>query len=148
MFKNTIFLIAALAIQPMLAAAQPLAGGTEANKKLALDFFRVVFEAENIAAAKNYLPENYIQHNPRVAGGLKGFVDYFGPKWKTPKPVKPELSEPPASVVAEGDLVTIMWKTQRPEPKDKTKTYDAFWFDMFRVENGKLAEHWDNAVKQ
>jgi predicted SnoaL-like aldol condensation-catalyzing enzyme len=34
------------------------------------------------------------------------------------------------------------------EPKDPKKTYTTTWFDMFRIENGKLAEHWDPALKQ
>jgi len=137
------FAAAALfAARPASAADSP-----EANKKLVLDFFRVVFEARNIAAVDQYLSEDYLQHNPLVATGRKGFTDYFGPKWKTPKPVKPELAEPPAAVIAEGDLVVLMWKVKRPEPKNESKLYESFWFDAFRVKDGKLVEHWDNAIK-
>jgi len=118
----------------------------EANKKVVLDFFRVVFEAENTDAAKDYLAEDYIQHNPKVPTGREGFVNYFKPKFKA-KPVQPELKEPPDVVIAEGDLVTMMWKVKTPEPTDKSKTYDKYWFDMFRVKDGKLAEHWDCATK-
>ena len=57
------------------------------------------------------------------------------------------LSAFPAEVAAEGDLVTLMWRVPRPEPKDKSKTYDSYWFDMFRIKDGKLVEHWDNALK-
>jgi predicted SnoaL-like aldol condensation-catalyzing enzyme len=57
------------------------------------------------------------------------------------------LRNPPATVIAEDDLVMVMWKVKRPEPLDKSKTYEAFWFDMFRVKNSKLVEHWDNAAK-
>jgi predicted SnoaL-like aldol condensation-catalyzing enzyme len=34
------------------------------------------------------------------------------------------------------------------DPKDATKKYSTTWFDMFRLENGKIAEHWDPAQKQ
>jgi predicted SnoaL-like aldol condensation-catalyzing enzyme len=117
------------------------------NKKLVLDFFRVVFEAENADAANQYLAEDYIQHNPKVPTGRDGFIKYFKAKWKEPKQVSAELKEPPQAVVAEGDLVTLMWKVERPEPADKSKNYDSYWFDMFRIKNGKLSEHWDNALK-
>ena len=120
----------------------------EANKKAVLDFFRVVFEAENADAANQYLAPDYLQHNPLVATGRDGFINYFKPKWKQPKPVKAKLEDPPVEVIAEGDLVTLMWKTKKPDPQDKSKTYDAYWFDMFRVKDGKLVEHWDCATKK
>jgi predicted SnoaL-like aldol condensation-catalyzing enzyme len=133
---------------PAGASAQSGVKQLEANKKLVLDFFRVVFQAENVAAAKDYLPENYIQHNPLVAQGRDGFTNYFKTIWKQPKPVRPTLDNPPAAIIAEGDLVTVMWKEPRPDPEDRSKTYDSYWFDLFRVKNGKLVEHWDNAVKE
>ena len=120
---------------------------TEANKKLVLDFFRIVFQAENADAAKDYLSENYIQHNPKVPGGKDGFINFFKAKWKEPKPVMAELKEQPESVIAEGDLVMVMRKLKKEDPSDSSKTYDSFWFDVFRVKNGKLVEHWDNATK-
>jgi predicted SnoaL-like aldol condensation-catalyzing enzyme len=107
----------------------------------------VVFDAQNVSAANEYLAPDYVQHNPLVATGRDGFVKYFSAKWKAPLPVQPALKNPPAEVLAEGDLVTLMWKVKRPEPSDKSKTYDSYWFDMFRIKDGKLVEHWDNALK-
>lgn len=135
--------VAALLTLPGLTQAEDV----NANKRLVLDFFRIVFEAHNVEAAKNYLSEDYVQHNPLVATGLDGFMNYFRAKWTAPKPVNAELGNPPARIVSEGDLVTVMWKIKKTEPKDKSKSYDAFWFDMFRVKDGKLVEHWDNATK-
>jgi predicted SnoaL-like aldol condensation-catalyzing enzyme len=34
------------------------------------------------------------------------------------------------------------------DPKDPTNKYTTSWFDMFRIEGGKIAEHWDPATKQ
>lgn len=132
---------------PAIAKATTSDTNLAANKKLVLDFFRVVFEAQNVDAAKDYLREDYIQHNPKVPSGRDGFVNYFKAKWKETKPVKPELEDKPVEVVAEGNLVSLMWKYQKEEPSDKTKKYDAYWFDMFRIQDGKIAEHWDNALK-
>jgi predicted SnoaL-like aldol condensation-catalyzing enzyme len=129
------------------ANAQSPQSQTERNKVLVLDFWRVVFEAQNAEAANNYLAEDYIQHNPNVKSGRAGFVDFFSKMWKQPKPVEATLRNQPALVVAEGDLVTLVWKRQLPEPTDTTKRYEAFWFDVMRVKDGKLAEHWDNATK-
>jgi len=33
------------------------------------------------------------------------------------------------------------------EPGKPGEKYTSTWFDMFRIEGGKIAEHWDNAVK-
>lgn len=143
----TAAILLGLLFVPPAVFSQAILGQEEANKKLVLDFFRVVFEARNAEAAKDYLAEEYIQHNPLVATGRAGFMKYFKEKWKAPKPAQTELQDPPETIVAEGDLVVTMWKLKRPEPLDKSKTYNAFWFDMFRVKDGKLVEHWDNAAK-
>jgi predicted SnoaL-like aldol condensation-catalyzing enzyme len=129
------------------ASAQSPLSQTERNKALVLDFWRVVFQAQNAEAANNYLAEDYIQHNPNVKSGRAAFIDFFGKIWKQPKPVEATLKNPPALVIAEGDLVTLVWKRLRPEPTDTTKRYEAFWFDVMRVKDGKLVEHWDNATK-
>lgn len=129
------------------ASAQSPQSQTERNKALVLEFWRVGFEAQNVEAAKNYLSEDYIQHNPLVRTGRLGFVEFFSKIWKQPRPVEATLRNPPELVIAEGDLVTLVWKRHLPEPNDKTKTYEAFWFDVLRVKDGKLVEHWDSATK-
>jgi predicted SnoaL-like aldol condensation-catalyzing enzyme len=57
------------------------------------------------------------------------------------------IKAPVVAVVAEGDLVVISFAAKLPERTDSTETYTTTWFDMFRIENGKLAEHWDGAEK-
>ena len=52
------------------------------------------------------------------------------------------------AIVAEGDLVVLSFAREGVDPKDATKKYSTTWFDMFRIENGKIAEHWDPAQKQ
>ncbi len=120
----------------------------QANKKLVLDFFRIVFQAENAEAARDFLTEDYVQHNPLIAGGRQGFIAYFKKAFNQPKAVEPTLKEQPAAMIAEGDLVTVVWRLMLPEPKDKSKSYETFAFDLFRVKNGKLVEHWDADTKQ
>jgi predicted SnoaL-like aldol condensation-catalyzing enzyme len=146
--KVTSVVAAALAVVvSLVAAAESSPSQTERNKAVVLEFWRVVFEAQNVEAAKSYLAEDYIQHNPLVKTGRAGFVEFFGKIWKQPRPVEATLRKPPELIVAEGDLVTLVWKRQLPEPTDNTKMYEAFWFDVLRVKNGKLVEHWDSATK-
>jgi predicted SnoaL-like aldol condensation-catalyzing enzyme len=35
-----------------------------------------------------------------------------------------------------------------PDPKNPSQKYSTTWFNMFRIENGRIAEHWDPAQKQ
>lgn len=117
-----------------------------ANKKLVYDCWRELLEASHIELADKYLAENYIQHNPGVPTGRKGFVDFFS-KFAKPQPIVDTIKAPVVALVAEGDLVVISFAATLPEPSDSTKTYTTTWCDMFRIENGKLAEHWDGAQK-
>lgn len=117
-----------------------------ANKKLVYDCWRELLEAGHLELADKYLAENYIQHNPNVPTGRKGFVDFFS-KFAKPQPIVDTIKAPVVAMVAEGDLVVISFASKLPEPSDSTKTYTNTWFDMFRIENGKLAEHWDGAQK-
>jgi predicted SnoaL-like aldol condensation-catalyzing enzyme len=43
--------------------------------------------------------------------------------------------------------VVLIWEREAKDPADPSKMYKYNDFDLFRVENGKLAEHWDGAVK-
>jgi predicted SnoaL-like aldol condensation-catalyzing enzyme len=116
------------------------------NKKLVFDFWREVFEGGHLDLADKYMAENYIQHNPNVPTGRKAFVDFFS-KFAKSQPISPTIKAPVVAIIAEGNLVMISFVRELPDPKDSTKKYTTTWFDMFRIENGKIAEHWDGAEK-
>ena len=130
--------------QRLLASPDPKLA---ANKRLVYDFWREVFEAGHMELADKYMAEGYIQHNPNVATGRAAFVDFFGKVLK-PRPIQPRISEPLVAVLADGDLVTLVFVRELKDPANAAKTYTTTWFDMFRIENGKIAEHWDPAVKR
>jgi len=117
-----------------------------ANKKLVYDFWREVFEAGHMELAPQYMAESYIQHNPNVATGRAAFVEFFS-KSKKPQAIADKVARPIVSITAEGDMVIMAFVTENKDPKDPAKTYTTTWFDMFRIENGKVAEHWDNMQK-
>lgn len=118
-----------------------------ANKRLVYDFWREVLEAGHLERAEHYLSEDYAQHNPNVPTGRAGFVQFFG-QFAQAKPVAERVAAPLVAIVAEGDLVMLSFVSERADPKDKTKKYSTTWFDLFRVQNGRITEHWDSAPKQ
>jgi predicted SnoaL-like aldol condensation-catalyzing enzyme len=122
--------------------------GTALNKKIVTEFYRIVFEPRNPDLIDQYIAPDFVEHNPGIEGGRAGLVKFM----KTLPPpasddVGAEMKNPPAYITAEGDLVTFIFKQKTPDPKDKTKTYERFTFDMFRIKNGKIVEHWDGAAK-
>ena len=118
-----------------------------ANKRLVYDFWREVFEAGHMDLANKYMAESYVQHNPNVPTGRAAFVAFFS-KFSKPKPIAPTIKAPLVSIVAEGDLVVLSFVADRKDPRDPAKKYTTTWFDMFRVENGKIAEHWDPDTRE
>lgn len=117
----------------------------EANKRLVYDFYRIVFEGLHMEKAGNYLSEEYVQHNPNVKSGKDNFVHFFSARGK-PRSVSDFIQAPLISIVAERDLVTLVF--ERSYTDKDGKTYSSTWFDMFRVQNGKITEHWDPAQKK
>jgi predicted SnoaL-like aldol condensation-catalyzing enzyme len=127
----------------MLASQDPTLA---ANKRLVYDFWREVLEANHFELATKYLDENYIQHNPNVPSGRQGFVDFFSRRGN-PLPIVPRIKSPLVAIIAEGDLVVLSFVHRGGPPTDPTKQYTTTWFDMFRLKNGKIMEHWDPATK-
>ncbi len=59
--------------------------------------------------------------------------------------IKPVLDLPLIHLMAEGDYVTTAFV--RPEKDAHGETYYSSWFDLYRIEDGKIAEHWDPMLK-
>jgi predicted SnoaL-like aldol condensation-catalyzing enzyme len=115
-----------------------------ANKKLVFDFWREVFQARNMDLAAKYMAENYMQHNPTVPTGRQAFMDFFGRFER--QPVKPTIDNL-VTIMAERDLVVLAFRRELPDPKNPGQRYTTTWFDMLRIENGKIAEHWDYGTR-
>jgi predicted SnoaL-like aldol condensation-catalyzing enzyme len=124
----------------------------EANRKLVMDFFRAQ-GAARVALAD----PSYKQHNPvfKKRAAEKGETDYdeFKSAFLNPPPRPPQTDpRPPAQspfeiVTAECDMVTVVHKVYLQDPTASPGTfYESFRFDAFRVKDGKLVEHWDDAT--
>ena len=115
----------------------------ERNKRLVYDTWRVVVEARQMDRADEFIHDDYIQHNPNAETGLEGMKAYFR-QLGDPLPVKDRVQRPIVDIVAEDDLVVITFVDEREDP-ETGEPYTTTWFDMFRIEDGKIAEHWDGA---
>ena len=111
---------------------------TEQNKQNAIAFYKTAYEGTPRKAVEKYVGEEYIQHNPDVADGLEGFIEYFERMQRE----YPDKSIKFIRCIAEGDLVALHTHQTWPG-NDEYVTMDFFRFD----ENGKICEHWD-AIQQ
>jgi len=116
------------------------------NKKLVYDMWREFLEGGHLELAEKYFAENYMQHNPNAATGRKALVDFFS-RYSKPQTIVDTIKSSVVTIIAEGDLVMISFVREMPDPADKSQKYTTTWFDLFRIENGKIAEHWDCAEK-
>jgi predicted SnoaL-like aldol condensation-catalyzing enzyme len=115
---------------------------TQRNKALVREFYTTVLINRQVDAAPQFLRADYIQHNPNVPTGLKGFMDTFRERFaqKLPPDYKREL----LNVVGENDMVVIYMRQTWTSHDGQHK--QALGFDMFRGQDGKIAEHWDADV--
>jgi predicted SnoaL-like aldol condensation-catalyzing enzyme len=105
------------------------------NKENAKAFYELMFN-ENDAekAIALYVGEEYIQHNPHVADGKQGFIDYFKRMAKEYPGKKISFKK----AIAEDDLVVLHCLQEWPGDHNYA-TIDIFKFDT----QGKIIEHWD-----
>jgi predicted SnoaL-like aldol condensation-catalyzing enzyme len=115
------------------------------NKRLVFDMWRQVVDAGREEMADLYLHEDYVQHNPNVAVGRDAFKAYFSRRDNLP--IETSIRAPLVAMIAERDLVVQAIMLEHRHPSRAGETYTTTWFDMFRVADGELAEHWDEAAK-
>jgi predicted SnoaL-like aldol condensation-catalyzing enzyme len=129
----------------------PQTAPTNAQEKKNLDFvlnwWREVIDGGHLELTSKYQAEDYIQHNPNANTGRAGFVEFFSKFAKPKNPIPANLSNPPVVKGAKGDYVWLIFESEQKDPRDPSKTYHSNSFDVLRIQNGKVQEHWDSAQK-
>ena len=110
----------------------------EENKKNAIAFYKTAYEGDPRKAVELYIGKEYIQHNPDVANGPEGFIEYF----ERMQQEYPEKSIEFVRCIAEGDLVALHTHQIWPGNEEYV-TMDFLRFDA----HGKICEHWDAIQK-
>ena len=104
-------------------------------KEIVLNALTALFVNFDPEAARPLLAEDYIQHNPAVPTGAEAVLDFL------PALKEMGLTATPHRILAEGDLVVVHSTYENAQAFGAEKLAA---FDVFRVEDGKVAEHWDN----
>ena len=128
----------ALAALAALLLAMPAAAKKDnpaKNKEIVTAFYTTIFrDRKPEEAFAKYGGDKYIQHNPRVPDGKDAVIGFFTPFFKA----NPEASWEIKRVIAEADLV-VLHVHSRMNAQDRGRAI----VDIFRVDKGKVVEHWD-----
>jgi predicted SnoaL-like aldol condensation-catalyzing enzyme len=106
----------------------------EANKQTVLEFYDLIINKKDFAAAQPYLGSYYRQHNPLVAEGPEGLEAFIA--WL--KGEYPDARSEVKQIFADGDSVILHVHSMRP-PHPRGRAI----IEIFRLEEGKIVEHWD-----
>jgi predicted SnoaL-like aldol condensation-catalyzing enzyme len=100
------------------------------NRALVLDAMTSLFQRHDASAVERLYTRDYIQHNPNIPQGRDALREIVAT-------LSPSVHYEPGLIIAEGDFVAIHGRIRgwAAEPQ--------VVIDIFRVEGGKLAEHWD-----
>ena len=131
------YVLMALACTSLVMASAASAADTsaeEANKKAVVEFYEKGLNQKDFEAASKYFGPRYIQHNPTATDGIEGFkmfIDYLREKF-------PDSHSEIKQVFADGDYVILHVHAVREKG-----TRGSAIIDIFKLEDGKIIEHWD-----
>jgi predicted SnoaL-like aldol condensation-catalyzing enzyme len=129
---------AALAIAASLMFAAPALAAETAQEKANIANVRAFYNAalndKDYAKAEKYLGDRYVQHNPVAADGKEGFKAFI----QFLKDNAPNSKSEIKRAFADGDYVILhVHSVRMPGARGNAI------FDLFKLENGKVVEHWD-----
>ncbi|MFJ6794001.1 ester cyclase [Streptomyces sp. NPDC091268] len=112
----------------------------ERNKQVVVDYYQTAFGGNPQKAIADHFGPVYVQHNPDAQDGpeaFTGFVTWLRGEY-------PDLRLDIKRLIAEGDMVvTHSHLDLEPDKPDNPDNPGRALADFFRLENGKVVEHWD-----
>lgn len=102
------------------------------NKEIVQEFYENVFNRWDMSMVDSVMRDDYIQHSPEVEDGKAGFIKFFNEFLK----FKPHAEI--IKIMEEDDMVCVFFRCTMGANGAVVKV-----FDLYRLEDGKLAEHWD-----
>ena len=102
---------------------------TKTNKEIVLEVLHRAFVEHDASVVEQYFEPDYKQHNPQIPDGPGAIAKMI--------PALTGLTYEQGMTVADGDLVMVHGRYTGWGPKPLVAV------DIFRLEDGKVAEHWD-----
>jgi predicted SnoaL-like aldol condensation-catalyzing enzyme len=132
--KGIAMIITLLSLGFMTCPAAGAETQQERNKRTVVEFYEAAINQKDFAAASKYMGQRYTQHNPLAAdgpAGLQAYLQFLREKFsKSHSEIK--------KVFADGDYVILHVHAVRvPGTRGNAIV------DIFKLEDGKVVEHWD-----
>src|ERR1700744_64647 len=106
----------------------------KSNKQIVTEVYRNIIRDLNLSLIDEYVHDDYIQHSPTLRDGKAGLVEALTYLKSFPKP-EGEMPSPIVRMIAEDDLVMVHLDVKFAGKRMAV-------VDIFRLKDGKLAEHW------
>lgn len=101
------------------------------NKALVLEAFDTLFNKRDYVTAERFWSPNYVQHSAHIPPGREGLFNLI-------KSLPPTLKYENGLILAESDMLMLHGRFSGIGQAANWIT-----LDIVRIENGRLAEHWD-----
>ncbi|MEG1020669.1 MAG: nuclear transport factor 2 family protein [Myroides sp.] len=105
----------------------------ETNKHIAITAYQRIFGDLDVTGVDELMSRDFIQHNPTLPDGPEGVKGVIQMLLSQGVPKQKVVFK---HVVAEDDIVILHTRTEMGGKEWR-------FIDIYRIENGKLAEHWD-----
>ena len=125
----------------------PMSDGERSNLEMVEDWWRLVIESGHLEYVPRYQAPDYIQHNPEISTGRDAFLAAFAVDNHPINPIPSTLSANVPLAGARGDYVWMMRERQVNVAGSKSGKVWQDGFDLLRLANGQIQEHWDTARK-
>lgn len=104
------------------------------NRQIVEEFVEIFYHQKNIRKAfEEFVVEDYIQHNPNIPDGRDAAIEFLEPKFSNPSAIFDVKR-----ILVDGDLAMV-----HLHGRMSVNVLGGAVADIFRLENGKIVEHWD-----
>ena len=104
------------------------------NRQIVEEFVEIFYRQKNVRKAfEDFVVENYIQHNPNIPDGRDAAIEFLEPKFSNPSAIFDVKR-----ILVDGDLAMV-----HLHGRMSVNVLGGAVADIFRLENGKIVEHWD-----
>jgi len=123
---------------PAQFATGNLTAAERETRSIAIKVASQIYLEGRTELAADLMSADYIEHNPNMQrkGNVQDRLRAFEPP-QTLRSVEPTLA------LVNGEYVLMMWDLTAPDPDDGTRQYPWNYFQLVRVRDGKVVEHWD-----
>ena len=109
--------------------------------------FKDILQNAHMELAETFLHPDYLQHNANFPQGREALIRIMrqrpGRRPGEEKPITPVWPDPPFLTLVNGPYSMMVWERTAKDPDDPSRDYKDYHWDMVRVENGVVREHWD-----